>query len=163
MGETQPIDRAAEAGGGGDDDDDADVSTSYRGQNLRDLPPGFLNPRLSQPPISLSVLDLSGNELGALPGLDALAPTLTALRLSRNWFTAVPVEVASLKLLAELDLSRNFVRGSDEALQVASLQQLPRLRKVDLRYNRKCFKQSQADHLAQQLPHVVGAVPLESS
>ena len=100
------------------------------------------------------MLDLSGNELGALPGLHALAPTLKALRLSRNWFTCVPAEVASLELLEEIDLSRIFVRGGDDALQVATLKRLSRLRLLDLRYNRKCFKQSQADHLAQELPHV---------
>lgn len=67
------------------------------------------------------MLDLSGNELSALPGVDTLAPTLSALRLSRNWFTAVPPEVAGLELLKVLDLSRNFVRGSDDALEIAKL------------------------------------------
>lgn len=100
------------------------------------------------------MLDLSGNELSALPGVDTLAPTLSALRLSRNWFTAVPPEVAGLELLKVLDLSRNFVRGSDDALEIAKLKQLSRLRYLDLRYNRKCCKQSQADHLATQLPQV---------
>ena len=118
---------------------------THRGLDLRELSPGFL-PNLA----SLSrvrVLDLGGNELGELPGLERLAGTLEHLRLSRNWFARVPPEVKHLKMLKELDMSRNFVRFTDEALPMNALGDLERLRVVDFRYNRKLFKQTHVDAL----------------
>ena len=98
------------------------------------------------------MLDLGGNELGELPGLERLAGTLEHLRLSRNWFARVPPEVKHLKMLKELDMSRNFVRFTDEALPMNELGDLEHLRVVDFRYNRKLFKQTHVDALRVAIP-----------
>jgi hypothetical protein len=137
----------------GEQEDEANDPTAcltHRGLDLRELSPGFL-PNLA----SLSrvrVLDLGGNELGELPGLERLAGTLEHLRLSRNWFARVPPEVKHLKMLKELDMSRNFVRFTDEALPMNALGNLERLRVVDFRYNRKLFKQTHVDALRSAIP-----------
>ena len=89
------------------------------------------------PPLRLTSLDLSRNELSELPGLAALAPTLRVLTLERNWFSRMPAEVGALRALEELDLSRNFLRPGDDALALDALRSLKRLRVLDLRWNRK--------------------------
>ena len=89
------------------------------------------------PPLRLTSLDLSRNELSELPGLAALAPTLRVLTLERNWFSRVPAEVGALRALEELNLSRNFLRPGDDALALDALRSLKRLRVLDLRWNRK--------------------------
>jgi hypothetical protein len=107
----------------------------FRDRNLRALPPSALS--LDLPPLRLTSLDLSRNELSELPGLAALAPTLRVLTLERNWFSRVPAEVGALRALEELNLSRNFLRPGDDALALDALRSLKRLRVLDLRWNRK--------------------------
>ena len=84
----------------GEQDDEANDPTAcltHRGLDLRDVPFNFL-PNLASLR-RVRVLDLGGNELSQLPGLELLAGTLQHLRLSRNWFAAVPPEVKELRAL----------------------------------------------------------------
>ena len=137
----------------GEQDDEANDPTAcltHRGLDLREIPFNFL-PNLASLR-RVRVLDLGGNELSQLPGLELLAGTLQHLRLSRNWFAAVPPEVKELKALRELDMSRNFVRNTEDALPVAALAKLEHLRVLDFRYNRKLFKQETVDALRTKIP-----------
>ena len=84
------------------------LDARFRDRNLRALPASAL--ALDLPPLRVTALDLSRNELSELPGLAALAPTLRVLNLERNWFSRVPEEVGALRALMELNLSRNFLR-----------------------------------------------------
>lgn len=111
------------------------LDARFRDRNLRALPASAL--ALDLPPLRVTALDLSRNELSELPGLAALAPTLRVLNLERNWFSRVPEEVGALRALVELNLSRNFLRPGDDALALDALSALPGLRVLDLRWNRK--------------------------
>ena len=115
--------------------DDDVLDARFRDRNLRALPASAL--ALDLPPLRVTALDLSRNELSELPGLAALAPTLRVLNLERNWFSRVPEEVGALRALVELNLSRNFLRPGDDALALDALRALPCLRVLDLRWNRK--------------------------
>lgn len=115
--------------------DDDVLDARFRDRNLRALPASAL--ALDLPPLRVTALDLSRNELSELPGLAALAPTLRVLNLERNWFSRVPEEVGALRALMELNLSRNFLRPGDDALALDALRALPGLRVLDLRWNRK--------------------------
>ena len=115
--------------------DDDVLDARFRDRNLRALPASAL--ALDLPPLRVTALDLSRNELSELPGLAALAPTLRILNLERNWFSRVPEEVGALRALVELNLSRNFLRPGDDALALDALRALPGLRVLDLRWNRK--------------------------
>ena len=125
------------------------LDARFRDRNLRALPPRAL--ALDLPPLRLTALDLSRNELSELPGLAALAPTLRVLALERNWFSRVPEEVGALRELVELNLSRNFLRPSDEALALEALVCLKRLRVLDLRWNRKVYTAETSRRLARAL------------
>ena len=65
------------------------------------------------------MLDVSHNELAALPGLETLS-ALTALDLSRNWLRARPPELAGLPRLTALNASRNFLRPNAGALPIGN-------------------------------------------
>ena len=69
----------------------------------------------------ITSLDLSRNELFALPGIECLAHCLASLNICRNFFAELPAELAALTRLERLDASYNTLRGSEEALRVASL------------------------------------------
>ena len=135
------------------------VDARFRDRNLRALPPSALARDL--PPLRLTTLDLSRNELSELPGLAALAPTLRVLSLERNWFSRVPEEVGALKLLVELNLSRNFLRPSDEALALDALRELRRLRVLDLRWNRKVYTVETSRRLSRVLGGVSATNPVD--
>lgn len=123
-------------------------NASLRGLNLRELPlnafSGFE---------MVTSLDLSNNELVLIPGIEALV-ALKTLDLSRNWFRALPHNLVQLQQLETLDLSRNFMRPNSEAMYFDGLKQLSNLKMIDLRYNRKCDRQSLVDRFATELPLV---------
>ena len=112
-----------------------------------------LAPCTFAPLASLTRLDLSHNELSELSGLASLAQ-LAHLDLSRNWFKRLPPELVHLKGLEELNASRNFLRPNPTSLALPSLQQLERLRHLDLRFNRKCDRQGVVDMVTAALPEV---------
>ncbi len=141
-----------------DDVDDGPATTaSLRRGGLREFSPSLLLLRphqyvppsvscppsrvVSPPPIplslaSLTILDVSNNELRDLPGLSAL-PNLLRLSIQRNWFDALPSEVDALTNLTHLDASRNFLRPNRDSLRYDGLSRLGGLRVLDLSYNRK--------------------------
>eukprot|EP01051_Picozoa_sp_SAG22_P033340 SAG22_NODE_14556_length_371_cov_1.147059_2_plen_90_part_01 len=57
-----------------------DCESCFRGRGLRQIAR-----ELYLPLAGVTHLDLSHNELAALPGIDALRDTLQVLDLSRNW------------------------------------------------------------------------------
>ena len=140
------------------DDDGPATTASLRRGGLREFSPSLLlhRPRqydeppsiscpplrvVSPPPISLSlasltILDVSNNELRDLPGLSAL-PNLLRLTIQRNWFDALPSEIDALTNLTHLDASRNFLRANRDSLRYDGLSRLGGLKVLDLSYNRK--------------------------
>lgn len=113
------------------DQDGADASLRNRELKLFSLQ--LLTVDLS----TLLKLDVSNNELSALPGLSSL-PNLTILNLRRNWFDALPSDIGSLTNLQEINASRNFLKATHDSLRFDQLKKLLQLRLVDLRMNQKC-------------------------
>ena len=99
----------------------------------------------------LQSLDLSSNEVSALPGLEQLT-NLTHLDISRNWFKAIPKEVVHLRALTFLNARRNFLRPNTQSLAVEALASLPHLTKLDIQWNNKCKRQGWLDQLQKKLP-----------
>jgi hypothetical protein len=129
--------------------DDGSCCACFRGQNLRSIAP-----ELYLPLSAVASLDLSNNELAALPGLACLGATLRKLNLSRNWFKDLPPELAELRELSSLDASRNFLRSNAASLRLRELAALPKLRLLDLSHNRKCGRRATAAMLECVLPGV---------
>jgi hypothetical protein len=128
-------------------DESSHTIVSFHGRGLREISSDVLCP------LSMTSLDLSHNELMEVPGLGALK-LLTELNLCRNWFNELPLGLSELSRLVSLDASRNFLRANDQSLQMNELINLPELRVLDLRFNRKLDKQRIVDDLTQRLPAV---------
>ena len=121
---------------------DEGASASFTGRGLRQLALAALPPPPPPPaaPVVLRSLDLSQNELTALPAGFGSVPALaglTSLSLKNNWFREVPgEEIGALRALTSLSLQGNFLRPSTLAL--TQLKALPKLTALDLRYNELC-------------------------
>ena len=128
------------------------TSVSFHDQHLQS-PPFLLLPALDQQPLNwrlLQTLDLSCNELSALPGLEQIKQ-LTDLNISRNWFKAIPAQVVQLHSLVNLNARRNFLRPNDKSLALVSLATLTQLKQLDIQWNNKCKRQDWLDMLKQKL------------
>lgn len=122
---------------------------SFRSHDLRSFPAQ----RFLAMPTTLTTLDLSRNELAELPGIEALQ-ALTDLDISRNWFRDLPSQLVQLKSLTKLNAGRNFLRPNEDSLRLPGLAALKKFKVLDLRFNKKCFRQSDLDMLSARLPSV---------
>ena len=86
---------------------------------------------------AITTLDVSSNELSALPGLSSLV-NVEVLNIRRNWFGALPSDIGKLTQLREIDASRNFLKPTNDSLQFEALRGLEKLQRLDLRMNQKC-------------------------
>ena len=110
----------------------------------------------------LASLNLSHNQLTALPGIEQLVG-LTELDLCKNELRSLPRSLRELPRLSKLNVSRNQLRPNAEFL-VLLLQPpgLPALEELDLRFNKKIFTQQLADLLRDELPSVTTRLTVTS-
>jgi hypothetical protein len=126
----QATDASGVRGAAADEEQRQEEEPVLRGRNLRQITPSTFAPLAW-----LSALDLSCNELSALPGIEVLTQ-LAELNISRNWFKVLPPQLAALRRLSSLGACRNFLRPNAETLALLDATQLPALRRLDLRFNR---------------------------
>jgi hypothetical protein len=136
---------------------DEGAFASLTGRGLRLLALEALPPPPPPPlPVMLRSLDLSHNELTALPAGFGSVPALaglTSLSLNNNWFREVPGEaIGALTALESLHLRSNFLRPN--ALALTQLKALSELTALDLRDNQKCGRAALLALLATELPGV---------
>ena len=86
---------------------------------------------------SITMLDVSNNELSQLPGLSSLC-NLKKLCLRRNWFNALPTDIGKLSELRVIDASRNFLKPNEDSLHFQELKKLEHLEVLDVSLNQKC-------------------------
>ncbi|KAL9180238.1 hypothetical protein ACHAXT_008208 [Thalassiosira profunda] len=131
-----------EAGEGGENEGSGSTcssSASLRHRGLKEFSLGLLLESLT-PVVDfgwLKRLDVSNNELSALPGLASLA-NLEVLCMKRNWFNALPDDIGKLLKLRVLDCSRNFLKPKEDSLHFSQLKLLKDLRVLDVSLNQKC-------------------------
>lgn len=85
---------------------------------------------------TLQDLDLSRNLLRVIPSEIQMFLSLTSLNLSRNSLRNLPPEIGNLKNLVSLNLLSNNL--NQRTLPFHILAGLPKLRELDLQYNKKC-------------------------
>eukprot|EP00658_Telonema_sp_P-2_P023435 TRINITY_DN1938_c0_g1_i9.p1 TRINITY_DN1938_c0_g1~~TRINITY_DN1938_c0_g1_i9.p1 ORF type:complete len:567 (+),score=91.15 TRINITY_DN1938_c0_g1_i9:233-1933(+) len=126
-------------------------AVSLRNHGLREFSTGTIGDLIGLR--NITMLDVSRNELWALPGLNQLQG-LRHLDISRNWFEALPEGLVALKQLVGVDASYNMLRANNESLQLTRLATLDQLRRLDIGCNQKCCKKSHAEMIRAQLPQL---------
>lgn len=99
---------------------------------------------------TLQNLDLSRNKLTILPKEIGKLTHLVSLNISRNAIRILPAELGACKLLEEILALSNALRPLARSIPVEALASLCRLRKLDLRYNKK-LKRGALDDLRSRL------------
>jgi len=123
-------------------DDGGVASLSFCARKATRIPPFLFCPSLGLG-ASLRALDLSKNQLAALPPAIGELAALTALNVSRNFLKRLPPELGRLARLVTLDASSNGLKVSGIALDALAAG-LSSLRLLDLRYNNKICDSAQA-------------------
>ncbi|KAI9506130.1 hypothetical protein BX070DRAFT_219377 [Coemansia spiralis] len=108
---------------------------------LTQLPQGF-----SRTFTNLHTLDISGNQITALPEEISHLHNLRELNASRNALIGLPITIGSLRHLEVLNLAENYIISLD-----VSLSRLENLRMLDISDNRLTFLPTYLGLLAQNL------------
>mmetsp|Transcript_11674 Transcript_11674/g.17634 ORF Transcript_11674/g.17634 Transcript_11674/m.17634 type:complete len:540 (+) Transcript_11674:104-1723(+) len=130
---------------GGDHQNNSPDTVSLRHLNLKEFSLDLLckhhnpSPSISLTSLytSITMLDVSNNELSQLPGLSSLC-NLKKLCLRRNWFNALPTDIGKLSELRVIDASRNFLKPNEDSLHFQELKKLEHLEVLDVSLNQKC-------------------------
>ena len=138
------VDKLAEKEGGDHQNNNPDA-VSLRHLNLKEFSLDLLckhhnpSPSISLTSLykSITMLDVSNNELSQLPGLSSLC-NLEKLCLRRNWFNALPTDIGKLSELRVIDASRNFLKPNEDSLHFQELKKLEHLEVLDVSLNQKC-------------------------
>ncbi|KAJ2490793.1 hypothetical protein IWW37_002896 [Coemansia sp. RSA 2050] len=119
-----------------------DVSVLNLSANmLTQLPPGF-----GRAFSSLHTLDISGNQISALPEEISHLHSLRELYASRNALVTLPITIGSLRCLEVLDVSENYIVSLD-----VSVSRLENLRMLNISDNRLTMLPPYLGLLAQTL------------
>jgi len=132
-----------------EDKNDETGAASLADRGLREFSLRLL-PRGPASYLHLTTLDVSSNELSALPGL-ALLSHLEVLCLRRNWFNALPSDIGELRALRKIDASRNFLKPNQESLRFDQLRSLPHFQALDVSLNQKCRTAEHREIIRKQL------------
>ncbi|KAJ2000819.1 hypothetical protein GGI04_003997 [Coemansia thaxteri] len=108
---------------------------------LTQLPPGF-----GRSFSTLHILDISGNQVSALPEEISHLHCLRELYASRNALVTLPITIGSLRHLEVLDISENYIVSLD-----VSVSRLESLRMLNISDNRLSMLPSYLGLLAQTL------------